>query len=589
MLDYALVKMRITAVFELPSVDGAAATTLTVNDVVAFNSMFAVNTIPTAMLSLAVGHRADTTTENSPDYASIYTIADNLTQRAKVRVYLESEVLSSMGVRRNVGAVGSPTTVLEFIGVPPGKSKLLIFEGNVSGIGRSVSTAGTAVATVYLEHWLANLNYASAISVSSNPGNPDDMVFSAVFRARNTVTQSGLGTVTWVPAVMDSFVNVVDLSDIWGNVFHKWMGYTAEDDPFTSDLRRVGINNNDADVDPIKDAISRLAPGNSAGVPLALDISVGADSAAISDGIRTSLMMQTGTNWVNTTLWGKLIGEWSPSFWFSVIPRVSDGLVVPTTGPLSGKPWAVIGSEDYVFVQSDFRILQALRGVAIIHSMNGMSGYNGTAVGNTLLPYTGFAGEYISKTVTAGMLLIKSPPAWLSNPVSAVSSANRAEGGGNTVVTALDAIPDGGAQVAGVLDADTIGKRIDTARGFLDKYAQQWYAFESLKGRTGEVAGKVRFDICPGSNILLEGSVSPVGANTLVGNLCATVLQVNYMFDVERQQAGTSFILSHVHTESEHDAPTTVNDIVVDEPPMYTAESIWRGAGMFKTGTIPET
>lgn len=561
MIDYALINLTVYAVFDI---DGVS---MEVRDVVGFNSTFAINTIPSATLTLATGALANSLSD-PPIAASINTLGAQVQDRVKVKVYLTSLVLDSMGVQRNTGGVNVATTSkkLADIGVPE-DGTLLIFEGNVAGIGRSVSSSGTAVAAIYIEHWMANLNYASAISASSSPGNQNDMVFSATIRAQSTLPASGRqdNIITWVPTVEQASVNSTQLSDIWGLVLHKWIASAVEQDPFATEAGNALQQPLVADVAPIRDAVERLRLNDN--ITLGIDAD-GADRAAIQSGIRESLIMQTGTNWVNTTIWGKLVEEWSPTYRFSVIPRVSDGLIVPFTGPLSGEPWAVIGNEDYVFVQTDFRIPQKLRGVGIVHPAHFSTGLDLTPIGVLDITFNGFAGQYLSTSTKTGMLLVKTAPVWLTDPIDYSSGSGNAEGIDSPVQTGVDG-PAGGGDAA---QNAALAARIVGNRSFLSKYAQQWYALENLKGRTGEVAGKLRFDICPGSNVLLESDSQ--AATNLIEDTYGTVLQVSYSFDAEKQQAGTSFVISHIHTSAEH----SDSDAVVDKPPMYT--TTWKGAVM---------
>lgn len=580
MLDYALIGISLRATFELP--DGGE--TFNVPDVVAFSSSFAVNTIPTAVLSLAVGKLANNLSD-TPQFASVHLLQQQLATRAKVRVWMKSTVLSSLGVQQAAVPAGGRAALgpLQNIGVPGDGQDLLIFDGNVTGVGRAISAAGTAVATIHLEHWLTNLNYASAISATSDPGNPADMVFSAVARARGR-TQAASGqtpdTVSWVPAVAKELVNAASLQDIWGKVLYEWLQTVVKSDPFVTEVNQAGVAVT-GDTAPILDAISRLAPQNPAGVPLALYMGDGENSQAIVAGIRTSLKDQTGTNWVNTTLWGKLVGEWAPEYFFSIIPRVEDGLIVPFCGPLSGSPWAVIGNEDYVFVKTDAHIPQLLRGVGIVHPTTSPSGFNQTSVGSTNIGYGGFAGFYASESTPVGMVLIKSAPRWLSQD-RAWQKSGDAEGASRVVETSID-----GDDIPAGTDPDNVEETaaVLVTRNFMTRYAQQWYAMERLKGRTGEVACKVRFDICPGSNIMLEADSAAdasVNRTAFLQKLYATVVQVNYIFDVESQKAGTSLLLSHIHSEAEHNESP---DIVADRPPLYV--TAWRGAAMM-SGITPE-
>jgi hypothetical protein len=100
-----------------------------------------------------------------------------------------------------------------------------------------------------------------------------------------------------------------------------------------------------------------------------------------------------------------------------------------------------------------------------------------------------------------------------------------------------------------------------------------------LKGRIGEVSGKLRFDIAPGSSVRVETGRAkniPAADDQLAQNMYATVMQVSYLVNAEAGQAGTAFTLAHVRTESENKADATS----VEKPPMY--KRAWRGAPMIK-------
>lgn len=572
MLDYALVKIAVYA--ELEDAEGGVTQLL---DIIGFNSSFAVNTIPAASLAVAVGKLANHL-GLLPEAASIHKIQSILSNRPKIRVYLNSKVLSSLGVQRNAGAV-STTSPLEAIGVPSNNPSLLIFEGNVTGVGRGTSTSGTATAVLHIEHWLANLNYASALSATSHPGNPGDLVFSAVLRTRGVDPKAAgqtTASVTWVPAAADVIVNTAALSDLWGNTLHKWMIAVTNEDPFV-----IEANTAANDTAPILDALERMRPGNPAGVPLAVDNNMGADTTPVLEGISQSLTAKTGNNWVNTTLWGKLVGEWAPEYKFSVIPRVSDALVVPFSGPLSGRAWAVVGREDYLYAKIDSHIPQMLRGVGIVRPTQSATGFNQSETFFDIAN-TGFAGQYISPAVKTGMIRIKDAPGWLSNVVLASRYSGEAEGVRGVVQTPLE----GEGEVAdnqGATAVQQLRDRTRTMRTFLDNYAHQEYAMERLRSRVGEVSGKLRFDICPGSNVRIEADTADDDPTAAFQESYATVVQVSYFFDAEGQKAGTAYMLDHVHTAAEHFVAD--NDLVVDKPPLYATG--WKGATMM-AGIQPE-
>jgi len=567
MLSYAIITLGMRAEVEYEGV------TLIVTDIVGFSSSFAVNTIPSAALSIAVGAEASSL-GSVLRASSVGSIPINGANPPKIKVYLTASPVADMGVQQAGGNGGR--VPLSELGVPADGKEFMVFEGFISSLGRGTSMAGTATAVLQLEHWLANLNYASALSASSHPGNPGDMTFPAIMRSRgNSVDASGqtTGTISWLPLVSTELINTASLSDLWGNVFYKWMGDVVKDDPFAQVSFSAGLNTS-GDIAPILDAISRLKPGNSESVPLELAMSDGTDSAIIESGIRSAVKEHTENNWVNTTLWGKLVGEWAPDFWFMVVPRVTDALVVPLTGPASGPPWAVIGNEDYVIANIATAKPHRLRGVGIVQPGASSSGLD-TAIGPLVANYTGFAGLYLSPQIKTGMLLIKSAPRWLTDTISASGRSAQAEGANGVVQSVIDgplAAPGDALTEAAILQ----GAR--TNRNFLDKFAQQWFSADKLRGSGGEVIGKLRFDIAPGSNVMVEADRD----NAVVGSQAlqrtyGVVVQVNYAIDVEQQHAHTSLILTNTHTEIEHTTAED-SDTVVDTPPLYV--KMWKGASM---------
>lgn len=524
------------------------------DDVVQYTSSWALNSIPSASILVAVGRNVDT-----QKLATIHTAAKSLTTQLKAEVFL--------------------TTIVKDVeqatpGVPNGQ-EIKIFEGKIVGTGWRRTESG-AHFTIHMLHWLSALNHASSVSGSLHPGSPGDLSYPAVFPA------IGLGSVTpnsstlpaWVPGLGSSDVNEGSFSDIWNNILLSFLEKLAATDPI--DLA-VGGRLNDPDPDIIE-ALSRLR-SNADGRPLNLDLH-GVSATVLADGVRQALVNEIGGSWINTTMWGKIIGEWAPAYLFSVVPRVTDALVVPFTGGLQGKPWAVIGDEDYSYADMNAQLHQVLRAVGIAFPIQTSTGFD-LGLKISQISQSGLMGVYRPDDVTKGLVLLKDAPKWLSDPVVAHMLSFYAEGiDGSPISNALDEAGVG----ADRQPARDIDNDISQLKGLASAYAHQWYVLESLKGRTGEVAGKLRFDIAPGSNVIVVagGARNVPQAQAVTEDIYATVTQVSYVINAEGQRAGTAFSLAHIRTKKENGSPGTS----IAKPPLY--QDAWPGAKLVPDAPGPE-
>lgn len=507
-------------------------------EITKFQSSFAVNTLPTATVSVGIGRdlRRD-------EPAKIHEVYSQLPPDAKAQAWFIAED-------------GDPD--LAPSGLP--QQVTLLFDGLLTrrGFVRS-GTAGEV--TLSLRHWLSALNESSAISASSHPGNPADLVYPAVFRPLGAGQNSGK-VMSWTPVTSTSRVNAGGLSDLWGNILYHFLEDIAQDIVF--DLA-LGEPPNAEGIAASLAALRRMGP-NPDGVPAELDQD-GIDAEVVSRAMREALTREVGNPWVNTTLWGKLVGEWSPAFWLAVIPRISDALVVPLAGGLRGDPWRSLLHTEETHVQIDGVTSQQLRAVAISHPI--VSGTNVFLDGAPgVVSLSGAAGLYRPAADSRGIVLIKQAPAWLQAQMAPVAPASQTAGLDGQVGNQLGDIPD---------NQQPARRPQHSPRRILDRYAEQWFVNESLKDHTGQVSGRLRFDICPGSSLRIETGRSPTltpAEDQTQEDHYGTVVQVSYVIDARAQQAGTVFDLAHVRTASENEQPGKATD----RPALY--KTIWRGAGM---------
>lgn len=525
-------------------------------DCIEFLSSFTMNTIPTATLSVAVGRNVA-----NDQLATIHTAVNQFKVQLPVSVYLWVEIPSLQQAVPGLNA--GP------------ENEIKIFEGKVVGTGWRRSEDGANFVITIL-HWLGDLNYASAVSASMHPGSPADLAYPAIFDAFSlNQTDPTAGNPSWVPAILDTDITSASLEDLWGLVLYPYCQKIVNFDPFDAAIE--GGNDGKGHPDVIA-AVERLKPNETDGKQLKLK-SGGADRDVIAAGLRQSLIEEVGGSWINTTLWGKLVGEWAPAYQFSVIPRVEDTLIVPFTGGLQGEPWAVIGDEDYTQCSLDTPLHQVLKAVGILHPTSFYSGVDMNRAG-LLSDRGGFAGFFEPEDVELGMILIKRAPKWLSDPIIPDQVAAAAEGlDGNAIGTVLDEENTGN----DAENYDPAGQQ-SAYKELLSQYARQWYVLEALKGRVGEIAGKLRFDICPGSNILVEAgqAANDQEASNLQTSIYATVVSVNYMINSETEKVGTTFSLAHLRSEKEN----TLRGFSIDVPPLY--EEAWPGAKLVTAAPGPE-
>lgn len=563
MADYAIVKLRMRAV-----IDGRDF------GLVQFASTFALNQIPVASLTLPIGRNLA-----NDQLLPIHEAVEKFNIQLPVKVYMTATVTDREGAT---------------VSLPNGK-EILVFDGDLVGTGwqRMSDSAGF---TFHALHWLARLDYSSAVSASSHPGNPADWTYPSIFRALGLGADAQAGVEqadpAWIPMINASAVTTASLTDIWGKVIHPWMVKVSKDDPFDRNMVPGPIQ-----PDPlIQDAISRIGP-NPDGVPLDLETS-GGDADRIAGAIRRTLQRESGASWINNTLWGKLIGDWAPSYLFSVVPRVSDALIVPFTGPLRGQEWATIRNSSYHQTTLQGQLHRVLRAVGIVTPVSSGTGADG-GLGQIVASRGGCAGFYRPNGVNTGVVLLKDAPRWLSDTMREYDFVAPATGAGREVINTDVDIALAGAIITTSTDpvviaataaanaaagSNRLGAAQTSVRRIMDRYAQQLYCLEALKGRMGELSGKLRFDIAPGSTVAIDAGRLvnvPAAQDGLAKKLYAQVMQVAYIANAETKLAGTAITVTHQRTERENSNDSTS----IDRPPLYKRP--WFGAAMIP-GVTPE-
>jgi hypothetical protein len=185
-----------------------------------------------------------------------------------------------------------------------------------------------------------------------------------------------------------------------------------------------------------------------------------------------------------------------------------------------------------------------------------------------------------------GTNLVRPSPDWLAiasvvDPKAIESAAN---GQSLNIDGKLPEIPARGTSGEGT--AEEINEKFSAMH---KRYAKALYYNEVLRGRVGTLQGALRFDICPGSTVKIEGATDKFldklvggsigGAITPVddptgADIYATVTSVGIGLNAEASIAGTGFQLAYLRTVNENESES----FATKEHPLY--KNVFPGANL---------
>lgn len=557
--------------FRVPYVKSSFKVSATIGDiefpdVVAVSATFGLNSIPSATLMVATGKEVH---DNSQ--ATIHANKDRLRPRDPAVVKLTIET------------TGGDTRKM------PG-GEYVIFRGYYVGIGyqRSFNSSNYVL---YLTHWLDDLNNSSMLNGNWFPGAPYDLAQNAAYRLADPIGGAGAATPDaqrWstVPAIDPDGQLITPTNiqrDLWKNVLKPAFTSIANFPAPRYQTEREGETNTAALA-----ALERMPGevGERFYRPLALDIR-GLESNNIAYSVQAAISKDALESFAYTTYWSKLIGEYAAQFFFAISPSVEFALPVPFFAG-TRTPYIVVAADEYGYANLNANVSQLLESVDVFYSPQpSFTNYSiggGTPPPPSLISPLGFYPSQVAQN-RRGMKLLKEPPGWMTNFVCDAAYTGRTTG------TTARPVGDCMSPQTGEATPPPNWLRPDDAlqeqqgSRALFRFAEHWYKTELLSQRYGELSGKLRFDIAPGSIIRIE--VPPRDQRPggwFVGppddSLFATVTQVSYVINAEKATAGTSFALTHIRTASENTTNTITNCENCGDnparPPLYTQS--WSGS-----------
>lgn len=484
-------------------------------------------------------------------------------------------------------------------GVPWPEGEQVIFEGRVTGTGFEKSSGGVRF-VVHIIHWLSDLDFASCLTSRSHPTNPAQYTFPSIVKP--LVGTPGLGD-TGIPvgggirqtAEAKSIGVPQNIKkDLWGAAIKPLFCALALEDnvEISAELRGpqdscVGeLEKSDIVLAALK-RIESVAVGEVKNAecdlerscytePLSLLLGDGAGGApqSVADSISESLMRDTIESYNNQTIWGKLVSQFAPAFNFSVIPQVDKCLVVPFVPGLREAYCKIIEPTDYVSVSLSGSLSRPLKAI-VIHGSVGSNTGLGHNAGNPQQDgglIAGIVGCFAPADVKTGMVLFENAPMWLSGVASGKHSTVRSTGLSSGAGTSSATTP---AEDDDELIANEEGKTQEdvfrSATTLYNGWAHAMYVSRQLAGRSGNLFGKLRFDIAPGSNIIIKGSSEKfIAGDQTNEQLYATVARVSFKLDAAEGTAGTGFSFAHARTEEENKNDKTS----LDKNPLYETKFV---------------
>jgi hypothetical protein len=557
-----------------------------IENITSFQSSFAVNTIPTATLSLARGRQIK---------GSAVELADEEWDNA---------------------STGRPIEVWAKYRDPekPERFKhVLLFAGETAG--HSITKSGQSVGyNMTIRHWLSWLNEGSVYSPNLAPGSADSATFPATSpELRITGVDGGANTAgsSLAPKIVKDGVGAAFIADVWGKLLRPFLTYIAKENPLhgsiTGQARRNAVlvetqlqrrvlyalkavwGADDAKpYSKIKNPAPTAngEPFPNAGLPFRTRNANGSkriDEEFLTTALADALLQRDASQLSNNTSWAKLIGEYAPLLLAEIWPHVEFARFVPSVGSIrnlsnqypADEQVVQLGARDIYQIDLIAEVARDIRSVLITRPEFSFANVPtaGAVTDTTAVNYASFVGQ------ETGLVLVRQAPPWLIFAATHAGGAGQqADANGQTkpvpTTTAMDEID--GAAAANLKDvkvkaADDVSKLADLA----ESYAQQLYNNEVLRGRQIQLACPYLSHVCPGAPIRFEAAITsatpPENADEEAQKLSTNVFlgkihQLTHVIDVAKKTVGTTLLVGHVRTSYEDTLPKFTTQI----PPLYT-------------------
>lgn len=530
-------------------------------DVAQFTASWAVNEIPQGQCLVAVGRNARS--DLAGELAAIHSAGESLFQMQRARV-----VFSPEGEYDPSGAAW-----------PAGER--VVFDGYFVGFAHR-RMSGKVQVIVNLTHWLIDLANSSCLSKNSHPSNPASLTTAAVMQQ---LKEAGGAQGAFVSHLTGHrVVQTQVLQDLWGAIKSLFSAVAAiKTSPVGPNDLCGGVGAADATTfvrnDRALNALARMegpalflpaALAYKYGVPL---VPQGFNTPLVDSAVGNAVCNSLIDSYATTTFWDKLVGEFGPMFGLAVVPLVDRALVVADTPAYGRDHWRAISPDEYDSFDQTAFVERPMRAVAVYGDV---ASFTGARNGPAPVNHRNVGGCFAAEGVSPGDGLVQyvRAPAWLDTVMSGAVYGGASTGNPRAAATNSPTTP--GATRPPPLNTPAYTDQLANVQPLYDRYAQTVYALQALRGRSGTVSGKLRFDIGPGSVVKVAANPdvrTAPGLDKLAGDFYGCVSRVTVNINCESAMAGTTYQLTHLRTAAENRSPRTS----VQEHPLF-ARSI-HGSG----------
>lgn len=466
-----------------------------------------------------------------------------------------------------------------------------IFDGYLTGVGYRRSE-GQMQYVVSIIHWLADLHFSSVLSAQSHPRTASDYTYRAVFQSL-LADQAGFAGLGGGPVLISQlrahrmFAADRLVEDFWGRSLKAFFVEIANEEHLNVTGELIDLVNLNGKNDAALAALARMegVGGNEQDLelsdytpPLSLStVRDGSLAAQVAMSIAEFIGRATGETLARQTIWDVLVGSLAPAFMFGVIPLVEKALVVPRVQGLREAYTNKVSSSDFNFLDFSSYIPRPLRAMVVEAALQSDTAFAG--LGNANVPAAiGVGGYFAPDSVPNGKGMIRfiGLPPWLNNIPSSGAGAGRTTGvnGQRPIATATTPKDEDDEEIRNSRFGQTHNGAWEGSADLFNRYARAMYIAEALRGRSGQLVGKLRFDIAPGSTILIEGrSEQFLGDEDQLGRtVIGEAARVSVGINCESSRAGTSMTLLNLRGESENEDDATS----IESHPLYS--TVFKGA-----------
>jgi len=517
--------------------DGSASERLPMTSVM---TAFPINEFPSAVITIPVGKPA--TTDAKDQAVTARDLAEKLLHFKKIEAFIQMT---------GEFAPGSDW---------PNES-FKVFSGYVTGTTLARNT-NTLSVVVHATHWLMDLDASSVMSdqvVASAPIAIKlpaiDTNWSSSASDPNDPDFANLSIDLWLKALKPKFIKLCDGGTVM--TVAKCGVSVAQGLPeLTNDTAKQRLESaaeGAFDIESVVDVPS-LKFIEDLGVAIRGQVSMVATATLYNASLKHS------------SVWDKL-REFAGLFQFAIIPTVDSAVCAPLTPSLAADEpprHVTITADEYFTFKPGAAAYRLWRGVAIVtnHLQNFNSHDSSQVNVHDLIRNLGTTGCYIADSDTTlpaeyrervkhGTVRYIKAPAWAHDiTMAGALGAIRSTPVKNPKVNhaMMDTEKDEPQHSAGAseeFDYEQQGR-------LGDLYAKWYYWNQHFQSRTGELIGKLRFDIAPGSIVRIEdldGKLYDDPAE--YSYLYALVTSVRCIVDASGAKAQTAFTLSHIRRDSE--------------------------------------